>query len=128
MSWLLATHSLLWWFSNDARLSTQARAVIADEKNAIFVSVASAWEIATKTRIGKLDSIPDAAARYLDLVAADGFMHLPIQPLHALRAGAYPNAHRDPFDRILAAQSEIEGLTLVTNDQAFSQFGCRTLW
>jgi len=128
LGFLLDTHTLLWWLTDDAQLSATARATIADEANAIFVSAASAWEIATKSRIGKLDSLPDATARYSELIAADGFTHLPINPQHGLRAGSHPAKHRDPFDRMLAAQSEIEQLTLITRDPAFVQFGCHTLW
>lgn len=125
---LLDTHVLLWWFTDDARLSAAARATIADEANEIFVSAASAWEIATKVRLGKLESVPEAAVRFVELVDADGFAHLPMTHLHALRAGAYAHPHRDPFDRMLAAQSEIESLVLVTRDPAFASFDTRTLW
>lgn len=128
MGYLLDTHTLLWWLTDDAGLSDTARAAIADEANPIFVSAASAWEIATKSRIGKLASLPDAAARYNELIDADGFIHLSIKPQHGLRAGSHPASHRDPFDRMLAAQSEIEQLTLITRDPAFVQFDCRTLW
>ena len=94
----------------------------------MFVSAASAWEIATKQRLGKLDEVPQAADRFAELVAADGFAHLPITHLHSRRAGGYEVAHRDPFDRMLAAQSELERLTLVTKDPIFSRFGVETLW
>lgn len=86
------------------------------------------WEIATKQRLGMLDEVPQAADRFAELVTADGFRHLPITYLHSLRAGAYEVAHRDPFDRMLAAQSELERLTLVTKDPTFSLFGVATLW
>jgi len=125
---LLDTHVLLWWLTDDSRLSEGARAAIADERRPILVSAASAWEISAKHRLGKLEGIPDILSRYGELVAADGFIHLPISWLHSLRAGSYAVNHRDPFDRMLAAQSEIEGLVLVTRDPAFGEFGCRTLW
>jgi PIN domain nuclease of toxin-antitoxin system len=128
MKLLLDTHTLLWWFTDDDRLSGRAKTAIADEENAIFVSAASAWEIATKQRIGKLDRVPDATERFSELVAADGFSHLPINHLHSLRACSYRCEHRDPFDRMLAAQSEIDGLALVTRDPAFDCFGTRTFW
>jgi PIN domain nuclease of toxin-antitoxin system len=128
MRLLLDTHALLWWFTDDDRLSDTARRVIGDEANEVFVSAASAWEIATKERLGKLDGVPDAAARFAELVAADGFVHLPVSYLHALRAGGYELPNRDPFDRMLAAQSELESLVLVTGDPVFEAFGTRTVW
>lgn len=128
MRLLLDTHVLLWWFTDDAQLSATAREVIADEANEIFVSAASAWEIATKQRIGKLALLPDATTRFGELVAADGFIHLPVNYLHSLRAGSYATEHRDPFDRMLAAQSEQENLVLLTCDRAFAVFACKTLW
>ena len=128
MKLLLDTHALLWWLTDDHRLSGQARDAIANEQNSIFASAASAWEIATKQRIGKLEQLPDVVERYHELVAADGFIHLPITAVHALRAGSYSMQHSDPFDRMLAAQSELEMLPIVTLDPAFSAFNCRTFW
>jgi PIN domain nuclease of toxin-antitoxin system len=128
MNLLLDTHALLWWQTNDERLSNRARALIGDEMNEVFVSAASAWEIATKQRLGKLDEVPDAASRFAELVAADGFAHLSITYTHSLRAGGYQIDHRDPFDRILAAQSDLEHLLLVTRDPAFELFACKTVW
>jgi PIN domain nuclease of toxin-antitoxin system len=125
---LLDTHTLLWWFTNDDRLSTTARDTIGDDANDVLVSAASAWEIATKQRLGKLDEVPQATDRFAELVTADGFAHLPITHLHSLRAGGYEVAHRDPFDRMLAAQSELERVALVTKDPMFSLFGVETLW
>lgn len=125
---LLATHAFLWWVTDDRRLSATARRVIADPDHRIYLSAASAWEIATKQRIGKLDGVPHAASRYGELAAADGFEHLPITYLHALRSGGFQVAHRDPFDRMLAAQSELERMPLVTCDPAFALFGIETLW
>lgn len=128
MQLLLDTHTLLWWFTADSRLSLRARAAIADPANDIHVSAASAWEIATKQRLGKLDEVPQAAERFAELVAADGFVHLPVSHLHGLRAGGYNSPHRDPFDRMLAAQSELNALVLVTRDPAFADFPVVTLW
>ncbi|MCK0507094.1 type II toxin-antitoxin system VapC family toxin [Aromatoleum anaerobium] len=128
MRYLLDTHALLWWFTDDPRLSPAAREAIADDANAILVSAASAWEIATKHRLGKLNEAADAVRRFDELVAADGFQHLPVCHFHALKAGSYPAEHRDPFDRMLAAQSELESVQLITCDPAFALFGTATLW
>lgn len=128
MRLLLDTHALLWWFTDDSRLSETARELIADATNEILVSAASGWEIATKQRLGKLEGVPGAVERFSEVVGADGFRHLPISHHHALRAGAYGSAHRDPFDRMLAAQAEIEGVPLVTLDRAFAEFGVAVVW
>lgn len=128
MKLLLDTHTLLWWFMNDRRLSATARAAILDEGNEINVSAVNAWEIATKDRLGKLPEARDAAPRFMELVAADGFRLLGLACEHGLRAGGYPNNHGDPFDRMLAAQAEIEGLTLVTRDPVFRDFPVKVLW
>lgn len=128
MRLLLDTHALLWWFTDDPRLSKTARDVIANQSNTVLVSAASAWEIATKHRLGKLGDIAEAVDRFSELIAADGFEHLPVSYFHGLKAGSYPVAHRDPFDRMLAAQSELESVPLVTRDPAFAAFGTKTLW
>ncbi len=128
MSWLLDTHALLWWLFDDPKLSSIARDVIADPQNEIFVSSATAWEICTKHRIGKL---PAATTLVLDIagwIGRAGFSELPITIAHAAQAGNWPQAHRDPFDRMLAAQSMIEGLTLISRDTALRSFGLSLLW
>jgi PIN domain nuclease of toxin-antitoxin system len=128
MKVLLDTHALLWWFTDDPRLSARVRALIGDLDNEILISAASAWEIATKHRLGKLEEAAEAVIRFEELVSADGFTHLPISHRHGLRAGLYHVAHRDPFDRMLAAQAQIESVPLVTLDPAFRQFDIATLW
>ena len=125
---LLDTHALLWWFTDDPRLPPAVREAIQDADNEVFVSAASAWEISTKQRLGKLSELPGVTTRFAELVAADGFTHLAVNSLHSLRAGGYDAAHRDPFDRMLAAQSELESLPLVTRDPAFVHFGTETFW
>lgn len=128
MRYLLDTHALLWWWTDDALLSPLARAVIEDESNTILVSAASAWEIATKHRLGKLTEAAEAVRRFNELVTADGFEHLPVGYLHALKAGGFAGVHRDPFDRMLAAQSDLDSLVLVTRDPVFAAFGTRVAW
>ena len=128
MRLLLDTHAFLWWVTDDPALSGAARTAIADESNTISVSAATAWEIATKHRLGKLDEAAGACDRFTELVASDGFLHMPIDASHAIKAGSYRVPHRDPFDRMLAAQSELEGMKLVTRDLAFKQFGTDVYW
>ena len=128
MKYIFDTHALLWWWTDDPALSPRVRDLILDETNEFLVSAASAWEIATKYRLGKLDIGRDAVARFDELVTLDGFSHLSVSYLHALRAGGLLSEHRDPFDRMLAAQSLIEGVPLVTRDSAFDALGTATVW
>ena len=128
MKLLLDTHALLWWWMNDPRLSKKALNAIKNERNVVLISAASAWEIATKHRIGKLPGVEHAVTNFGELIAADGFTHLAITYQHAVTAGTFDAEHRDPFDRMLAAQAIIEGATLVTDDAAIKQFRAKTIW
>ncbi len=128
MKLLLDTHVLLWWWTDDPQLSAKARELIHDQANDILVSAASAWEIATKHRLGKLPIAATALPRFHELIELDGFEHLPVTYLHALRAGNFQSGHRDPFDRMLAAQSTLEGAQLITCDPAFSSFDTTVVW
>ena len=125
---LLDTHALLWWVAEPDRLSPAALQAIADPGNRVHVSAASGWEIATKVRLGKLPAASELLHDLPELLAAQGFEPLPITLVHGLHAGRYPMAHRDPFDRLLAAQSELGGLTLVSLDPALQAFPCCLLW
>jgi PIN domain nuclease of toxin-antitoxin system len=125
---LLDTHAFLWWLDGDRRLSRPARAAIADDRNAVLVSAASAWEIATKSRLGRLPGAADVAGDIPGCVSRQRFESLEISLLHAQRAGRLPGDHRDPFDRMLIAQAQIEDLTLVTNERLFDQYGVTRLW
>ena len=125
---LLDTHALLWWWSNDPRLSSAAQEAVSDPDTAVHVSAASAWEIATKHRRGRLVVPPRVISHFHEEAIAESFRHLPISYAHARQAGLYDVAHKDPFDRVLAAQAEIESLTLVTLDRAFEGFPVDTLW
>ena len=128
MKLLLDTHALLWWWKDDPRLSRRAASAITNENNTVLVSAASAWEIATKHRIGKLPGAESAVRQFNELLLADGFGHLAVSCHHALMAGGFAVKHRDPFDRMLAAQSIIEGATLVTNDGDLKLFRVKCLW
>ena len=125
---LLDTHAFLWWMVDDDRQSSAARRIIADEGNDIFVSAASAWEIATKFRLGRL---PEHEATALDVagaIVAQGFRALPITIEDAERAGGLPGPHRDPFDRMLAAQSLSHDLPILSKDRFLDDYGVRRVW
>ena len=119
MSYLLDTHILLWWISNDPKLDATCRAIINNPQNRIFVSSASAWEIATKYRVGKLPEAKELVETYAQTLQRAKFLELAITTAHALRAGSLPIPHRDPFDRMLMAQAELENLPIITTDEAF---------
>ncbi len=125
---LLDTHALLWWLDGDERLSEPARAFIGDEDNAVLVSAASAWEIATKVRIGRLPGAVQVAAELGACLTSQGFTELAITLVHGLRAGGLPGPHRDPFDRMLIAQAQAEDLALISNETVFDAYGVRRLW
>ncbi len=128
MQLLLDTHALLWWLAGDEQLSLAARKAIAEEGNGIFVSTASAWEIATKHRFGRLPGVEAIVADLDGAIANQGFAALPISLRHGQAAGALPGPHRDPFDRMLIAQAMLEDLVLVSNELPFDAYGVRRLW
>ena len=125
---LLDTHALLWWLDGDVQLSLPAREAIANQQTVVLVSAASAWEIATKVRIGKLPGAIHVIEHLAEILDSQDFFHLPVGVDHARRAGLMPGTHRDPFDRMLIAQAQIEGLTLVSNEILFDTFGVARLW
>jgi PIN domain nuclease of toxin-antitoxin system len=128
MRLLLDTHALLWWWGEPELLSGRARALIAEPDHEVWVSVATAWEIATKVRLGKLEGAEAAVPHYAEWLHEDGFQSLPIAAAHAIKAGSLAADHRDPFDRMLAAQALIEDLTVVTRDPAFASLGAAAVW
>jgi PIN domain nuclease of toxin-antitoxin system len=120
---LLDTHTLLWWLADDPQLGPRAREFIEDERNAVFVSAASAWEITIKKALGKLEAPDDLDG----LVENEGFDKLAISFFHAEKAGELPPLHRDPFDRMLVAQAQAEGLDIVTRDTMIAKYGVKTI-
>lgn len=128
MKALLDTHAWLWWLTDDEKLSPRARELIGNEASELLVSAASLWEVATKHRLGKLGLAAEAVDRLPSLLLEEGFAPLPITWAHALRAGQYRQPHRDPFDRMLAAQAELERIPLVSCDAALAQFGVTLVW
>ncbi len=115
---LLDTHALVWWLSDVRRLAEGASAAIRNPRNEVFVSAVTGWEIAVKRERRRM-SVP---AKLAAVVEEDGFMHLPLTFQHAEHAGTLPPHHRDPFDRFLIAQAQMEGLTLVTRDRWIRQY------
>jgi PIN domain nuclease of toxin-antitoxin system len=128
MRLLLDTHAFLWWLADDPRLSRRARAAIGDPSRTVYLSPASAWEIATKHRIGRLPEARELLADFPGILARAGFQELAISTKHAVLAGTLEGAHRDPFDRMLAAQALCENLQVVTADDALGALGARCLW
>lgn len=125
---LLDTHALIWWLAGDETLSRRAREVIGDEANSIAVSAASAMEVATKFRIGKLPGAALLAQDFEAIVADQSFAELAITVRHARLAGELNIAHKDPFDRLLIAQAQAEDMTLVSNEALFDGFAVKRIW
>jgi PIN domain nuclease of toxin-antitoxin system len=128
MKALLDTHALLWWLFDDRRLSARARQVLEDGANEILVSSASGWEIMTKHRLGKLPHAGEAVRDLRGAVQRAGFEPRPISLEHAIEARRLALPHRDPFDRMLAAQSRLERIPLITDDKIFGSLSVSTLW
>jgi PIN domain nuclease of toxin-antitoxin system len=125
---LLDTHVLVWSVAKFERLSKRVRDIVVDRDNEILVSAASAWEIATKHRLGKFPEAATLLGDYHKNLDIAGFVGLPISLDHALAAGALPGAHKDPFDRMLIAQAQIDSLTVVTADPVFRNYDVSVLW
>lgn len=125
---LLDTHALIWALLEPDRLSQRAREAMEDPVNTLFVSSASAWEISTKHRLGRLPEASVLVSGYEEHLERLGAVELPITASHALLAGGLDGVHRDPFDRMLAAQAVIEGIPLVSKDAAFQLFPVRIWW
>ena len=123
MRLLLDTHVLVWWLADDETLGDEARSAIVDGNSVVMVSAASVWEIAIKRAAGRLDAPGDLEAQ----LEKNRFVPLAIGIGHAVRAGALPPHHADPFDRMLVAQAELEGLTIVTRDENISRYAVATL-
>jgi PIN domain nuclease of toxin-antitoxin system len=128
MRLLLDTHTFLWWLFDDPKLPDSARRLLADSRNRVHVSAASVWEICTKHRLGKLDAAGALVRDVPGWIRKAGFIELPITAAHAQLAGSFPQPHRDPFDRMLAAQSMTEDLPVVSRDGALAPFDIQLLW
>jgi PIN domain nuclease of toxin-antitoxin system len=124
----LDTQSLLWATSSPDRLSAKARAAISDPNNEILVSAASAWEIATKVRIGKLVLAKDLEEHFIQRIRGAGYLGRAVSVADGLRAGRLVGTHKDPFDRMIAAQALTDDIPVISNDEHLESFGVRRIW
>ncbi|HEY3972459.1 MAG TPA: type II toxin-antitoxin system VapC family toxin [Candidatus Sulfotelmatobacter sp.] len=127
MRFLLDTQTLIWWMTDDPQLSKNARTAIAREANASLVSAASAWGIAIKVRLGRLPASVDLVQDFVADLALQRIEILEISAEHGVRAGLLPGPHKDPFDRMLIAQAQAEGIAIVSNDRALDDYGLRRI-
>jgi PIN domain nuclease of toxin-antitoxin system len=128
MNLLLDTHAFLWWVTDDAKLSPIARQAIANPDNTVFFSVVSAWEITIKQGTGKL-TLPEPAETYIpSRLKSNQFSTLPVHLFHVLQIASLPDLHRDPFDRLLVAQSQVESIPIISIDQFVVQYPVTVIW
>jgi PIN domain nuclease of toxin-antitoxin system len=125
---LLDTHALLWWYSDDPALPKSCRTLVTRPDSSIFVSAVAAWEIATRFRLGKLSSASELIQDFGGYLDREKFASLPVSHEHGIRAGMLRGLHRDPFDRMLMAQAEMQKLFIVRNEKIFDQYGLRRVW
>lgn len=127
MRGLLDTEALFWWYSEPRRLSKHAISIIGDGSNNILVSAATAWELAIKTAVAKLDAL-SLVTDISHYIAEEGFGELAITMPHATRAGLLPLHHRDPFDRLLVAQAQDLSIPIISSDRILDQYDVKRLW
>jgi PIN domain nuclease of toxin-antitoxin system len=125
---VIDTHVLIWAGLSPARIGKRATAILANRSNEVYVSAASAWEIATKVRLGKLPGAETLERDFIDSVQEAGYTFLPITAAHALRAGRLRGDHRDPFDRMIAAQALAEDIPILSTDTKLDSFGITRIW
>jgi PIN domain nuclease of toxin-antitoxin system len=128
MRFLLDTHVMLWLAFEDSKIPSRVRKKILTPASEAIVSAASAWEIATKYRLGRLDFARKLVENFTLRTTAAGYTLLAVSVEHALRAGQLPGDHKDPFDRMLAAQAIHENIPIISNDPCFDRFAVRREW
>jgi PIN domain nuclease of toxin-antitoxin system len=128
MKILLDTRTFLWWITQDPRLSAQAAEIIGNGENQVFISATTGWEIAIKTQIGRL-ILPDEPQRFvLEQLRINSMESLPIEMRHALHISTLPSHHQDPFDRMLIAQAQVEGLPILSADPKIRRYEVTVVW
>jgi len=125
---LLDTHTLIWWMTTDPHLSKPAHALIKNRDNTSLVSAVSAWEIATKVRLGRLPAAADLIRNFVEDLTRERIEILAVTAEHGIRAGLLPGPHQDPFNRMLIAQALAENVPIVSNDRALDGYGANRLW
>jgi PIN domain nuclease of toxin-antitoxin system len=125
---LVDTHAFLWWINDDPQLSESVREIMGNAENVLYISAASGWEIAIKYRLGKLELPSEPESFVIQEIQSNRFRPLPIELSHALHTSSLPMLHRDPFDRVLIAQSQLESLPILTVDRAIRQYEVATIW
>ena len=128
MKYLLDTHAFLWWITDDDSLSNRAREIIRDGRNELFLSAASGWEIAIKAGIGRLDLQAEPEKLIPEQMLLNEIQGLPVQMSHALHVHALPEHHRDPFDRMLVAQCQLEEMPIITSDPQIAEYEIEVVW
>lgn len=128
MKVLLDTHVFLWWLTDDPQLSPLAREIIGNGENEVFLSAASGWEIAIKAKLGKLQLSDDIPSFIAEQLVINNITSLPIQINHALHVYGLPDYHRDPFDRLLIAQAQMEDLSILTIDEQIARYPVKVIW
>lgn len=127
MRLLLDTHTMIWWLE-DRKLTKTAKKLISDTKNEIWISTASAYEISFKVMLGKLPSCAPLIPKFSVALLSEGFRHMECTVRHGIEAGRLPLLHRDPWDRMLAAQAIVEDMAIVSNDEKLSALGAKRVW
>lgn len=128
MKALLDTHVFIWWILDDERLPFRVRDLLADEKNELFLSSASCWEMMIKSKIGRLQ-FPESPEKFIpDQMNLNKISGLPVQIAHSLHIYTLPEHHKDPFDRMLIAQAQVERMPIITNDSLLASYDVKILW
>ena len=128
MKYLLDTHAFLWFVTDDDKLSSKARSIIKNSNNEVYFSAASAWEMSIKVRLGRL-TIEEALEPFISRqLAENNFSTLSITIFHSIYTSKLPEIHKDPFDRMIVAQSKVENLSLISNDKNIKKYKVPVVW